>query len=1068
MMRIKIVIAFAAVVFLATVLVNAANSSQNSQDAHRLAPGTPVEREMVGNETHTYLITLAANQFIRISVSQQDVDVAVLVFGIDGQLQAESNRPMVGMEQVTFVTNVAGDYRLEVRSPKKDTGRGRYDLRIEELREARPQDRTRLAAEKAMAEGNQLRSQRKAESLRNAITKYEEAIPLYQAADDLEGQANALEVIARLHVSLGEIQKALARFNKALPIAQSLPDRLLEAAVLSGLGEIHSTLGDPHKALEHFDRALKLNVEMKDQLNESLSLNSIGVVSLSMGAYQKALDYFKQSLALIRDVDRRGILAPRTYRMLTTIALHNIGDAYARLGEYSEALEILSQALSLCRDAKYPFGEVSALNNIAGVYISSGQLRQALECLGEAHTIGRTIEAKMEQANTLLLMGVVYGDLSEPQKALDFLNQALTLSKSQGARGDEAFALNEIGSVYAGVGEKQRALEYFTRALSLSQEIGNHPYEAAALYGLARVNRDTGNLKEAHSKIDAAIGIIESVRSAVTGQELRASWMDSKESYYEAQIDILMRRRENDPAAGYDAMALEASERSRGRGLLESLNEARAEIRQGVDSALLERGRVLQQQLNAKAARLTQLLGGSHSPEEADSAGKEVESLIALYHEHQAQIRRVSPRYAALTQPAPLSLKEIQLQALDDETLMLEYALGAERSFLWAVTNGSIASFELPGRDEIETAARRVYELMTVSHKRQHKRESELAAAELSRMLLGQVADRLERKRLLIVADGALQYIPFAMLPSPQGGRGGEREGNGKSDATIIRNPPSFTPLIAEHEIVSLPSASVLAVLRRELTGRRRAERMVAAISDPVFKRDDPRVKSETTLKQSVPAPGSLSNPVTDLARSAGDTGIEGFERLRFTRQEAEAIIEVSGARQSLKALDFDASRATVENGGLDQYRIVHFATHGLLNSRHPELSGVVLSLVDEQGNPQDGFLRAHEIYNLKLNADLVVLSACRTALGKEIKSEGLIGLTRGFMYAGASAVVATLWDVRDEATAELMKRFYRGMLKEGMRPAAALRAAQVSMWKDKRWEAPYYWAGFALQGDWK
>lgn len=1068
MMRIKIVIAFAAMVFLAAVIVDAANSSQNSQDAQVLTPGTPVEREIVGSETHTYLISLAANQFVRISVSQREVDVAVLVFGIDGQLHAQSNRPMVGMEQVIFITNVAGDYRLEVSSPKKDTGRGHYHLGIEESRAARPQDHTRLAAEKAMAEGKQLRSQRKAESLRSAITKYEEAIPLYQAVDDLEGQANALETIARLHLSMGEIQKALERFNKALPIAQSLTDRLLESAILSGLGEIQSALGNPHKALEHFDRALKLNVERKDQLNESLSLNSLGVVSLTMGAYQKALDYFKQSLALIRVVDQRGILAPKTYRMLTTIALHNIGDAYARLGEYREALDILTQVRSLCRDAQYPFGEMSALNNIAGVYISSGQPRQALECLVEAHTIGRTIEAKIEQVNTLLLMGVVYGDLSEPQKALDFLNQALTLSKSQGARGDEAFALNEIGSVYAGMDEKQRPLEYFTQALSLSQEIGNRPFEAAALYGLARAHRGAGNLMEAHSKIDAALGIIESMRSAVTGQELRASWMASKGSYYEAQIDILARLHENDPTAGYDAMALEASERSRARGLLESLNEARAEIRRGVDPALLERGRVLQQQLNAKAARLTQLLGGRHSPEESDSVRKEVESLIARYQEHQAQIRRVSPRYAALTQPAPLSLKEIQLQALDDETLMLEYALGAERSFLWAVTTGSIASFELPGRDEIETAARRVYELMTVSHKRQHKRESELAAAELSRMLLGQVADRLERKRLLIVADGALQYVPFSMLPKPQSGRGVEREVRGKSDATVIRPPPSITPLIAEHEIVSLPSASVLAVLRRELTGRRRAERMVAAISDPVFKRDDPRVKSETALKQSGPIPGDLSNPITDLARSAGDTGTEGFERLHFTRREAEAIIEVSGARQSLKALDFDASRATVENGELDQYRIIHFATHGLLNSRHPELSGVVLSLVDEQGRSQDGFLRSHEIYNLKLNADLVVLSACRTALGKEIKSEGLMGLTRGFMYAGASAVVATLWDVRDDATAELMKRFYWGMLKEGRPPAAALRAAQVSMWKDKRWEAPYYWASFTLQGEWK
>src|SRR5262249_8750732 len=180
------------------------------------------------------------------------------------------------------------------------------------------------------------------------------------------------------------------------------------------------------------------------------------------------------------------------------------------------------------------------------------------------------------------------------------------------------------------------------------------------------------------------------------------------------------------------------------------------------------------------------------------------------------------------------------------------------------------------------------------------------------------------------------------------------------------------------------------------------------------------------------------------------------------------AILTLAHEGKTLKALDFDANRALAMSPELANYRIVHFATHGLINSQHPELSGLVLSLVDKQGRHQDGFLRAHDLYNLKLEADLVVLSACQTALGKQIKGEGLVGLVRGFMYAGTPRVVASLWDVKDEATAELMKRFYHKMLVEGMRPAAALRAAQVSMWKEPRWQAPYYWAGFMIQGEWK
>ena len=155
-------------------------------------------------------------------------------------------------------------------------------------------------------------------------------------------------------------------------------------------------------------------------------------------------------------------------------------------------------------------------------------------------------------------------------------------------------------------------------------------------------------------------------------------------------------------------------------------------------------------------------------------------------------------------------------------------------------------------------------------------------------------------------------------------------------------------------------------------------------------------------------------------------------------------------------------------DGTLGLFRSIHIATHGLLNTVRPELSGVVLSLVDESGHPQDGFLRLQDIYNLRLSADLVVLSACQTALGRPIAGEGLVGLARGFMHAGAPRVVATLWKVDDSATAELMKRFYRSMIEEKAPAAQALRAAQRALARDRRFASPFYWAGFTLQGDWK
>jgi CHAT domain-containing protein len=266
----------------------------------------------------------------------------------------------------------------------------------------------------------------------------------------------------------------------------------------------------------------------------------------------------------------------------------------------------------------------------------------------------------------------------------------------------------------------------------------------------------------------------------------------------------------------------------------------------------------------------------------------------------------------------------------------------------------------------------------------------------------------------------------------------------------------------------------VLAVLRREAIGRQPASKALAILADPVFAVDDTRVaananqaKIPSTLAQRGD-PGRPNAIPTELERSLRDSGVGSFVRLRFSRHEAETIASFLEENERLKALDFNASRATALGENLGQYRILHFATHGLLNSQHPELSGLVFSLIDERGRPQDGFLRLHDIYNLKLNADLVVLSACQTALGKEVRGEGLIGLTRGFMYAGAPRVIASLWRVDDRATAELMKRFYQGMFKAGLSPAAALRAAQVSMLNEKRWTAPHYWSGFTSQGEWR
>jgi CHAT domain-containing protein len=342
---------------------------------------------------------------------------------------------------------------------------------------------------------------------------------------------------------------------------------------------------------------------------------------------------------------------------------------------------------------------------------------------------------------------------------------------------------------------------------------------------------------------------------------------------------------------------------------------------------------------------------------------------------------------------------------------------------VWAVTRDDVELLELPARAQLEAAARAFLEAA-----RDPRAATGGTPAALSRMLLGPVARALAgARRVAVVGDGALLSLPFAALPAP----GGDR------------------PLGLDRELVALPSASTLAVLRRETRQRAAAPRALAVLADPVFDAHDPRVRDRTTTPQD--AEGGAP------------------ARLLGSRREARAILELLPPAEARAAFDFEANRALATSAELGRYRIVHLATHGVLDDDRPALSGVVLSLVDEAGRAQDGWLRLQDVYNLRWPAELVVLSACESGLGKELRGEGLLGLARGFMYAGAPRVLTTLWKVDDRATAELMGRFYEAMLgSKRLAPAAALRAAQSAMREESRWRSPYYWAGFVLQGEWR
>jgi CHAT domain-containing protein/tetratricopeptide (TPR) repeat protein len=1053
----------------------------------------PLQREMTGGEAHRYLVPLAAGQYVHIVIRQLGIDVIPTLFDPQGQELLKSDAPTAsyGSEVVRWIAVTEGTYRLEIRSFESDAIRGCYELRLEALRAPTPEDRILFAGEVAFSEAFRLDQQEDEESRRRALDKYLEAFALFRrggdlarealaldwaaqdyfgfreystaldyyeealqssrAAGDESVEAQALYMLGTVETSVGRTPEAIAHFESTLLIARRIGDSAMEVEILSNLGRLQEFLGEKERALDLYQLALSVSREMRMHNLEGRTLNRLGSLYQSGGEKTKALRAYLQALAVARsDPDRT----------LEAIVLSSIGRVIGELGDPQRALRNLGRALEIVRRNGDRHAEATILFEIGKTHASQGDARKALEDFSAALPLARAVSDPRLEAAVLNASGGILAEAGRLDQALELFDQGLAIARNTKDPYREADIRTSRGALLGRVGRTDEGLEELRRAIFLRRRLRDKLGEAAALYESALIESGRRNLKEGRDLAQAAIDAFESVRGRVAVPELRASFLGSVQKYYELYVDLLM---SSDQATGQGelaARALEVSERAKARTLLDLLTEAGADIRSGVDPRVLERERSLSRRLQAGTERQMRAAEGRQPEKDSEKLISEIDSLTDELQQVEAEIRETSPRYAALTQPEPLDLVGIQRETLDERTVLLEYALGERRSFLWAVTRDTVKRFLLPPRIEIEQAAQRLHALWSSARKSSSSGGAGTAdrqAEVLSRMVLGPAGELLGSKRLLIVADGALQLIPFAALPSP----------------LAIGKKRSREVLIDGHEIVSLPSASVLALQRRELGSRAPAAKTLAVLADPVFERDDTRLgkrgdreaarkTNKDALERGIEQDGAS---VAGLAASEGGFRIS---RLPLTRREAKAILRLAPASDRMEALDFAASVTTAKSEELADYRHLHFATHGLINSLHPELSGIVLSLFDLDGHEQDGFLSTLDVFNMRLPADLVVLSACRTGLGKEIRGEGLVGLTRAFMYAGAKRVVASLWKVDDAATADLMTRFYAEMLgPRHLTPAAALRRAQISVKRQKRWEHPSYWAAFTLLGEW-
>lgn len=1082
-----------------------------------LEPESTMQRRLAAGETHSYRLVVPADGVWRVLVEQLGIDVELAMTLDDGaRLVVDSPLDRAGSESLLIQTEAAVGALLEVHARERAAPPASYRIVLASLADGTTQDRLRLDAEEARMEAARLYAQG-ADGRAASLEAYRQAADHWRAVGDDRQETRDLYCAAVLQRLLGDTRPALESSRDLLPRWQRLADRRWQAATLNEVGLLLWSLDESQEARRHFEQARDLRRTLGDdfgvakagsnicltyltegRLGEGLScygpllstldrhaepqlaanvLTNIGWTNDNLGEPDAALDAYRQALALRRVAgDLHG----------TARTLNNLALLHQRSGELEEALASFEQALSLARQEQDLRWQAQVLLNLGSLDAILGERQRALVFLKEALDLFRKLEDRRREVWALTNLGLVHRRLGEPEVAMSHHRQALTLAQEIGDPRLEAMAETSIGLANLEMGKARPALDHGSRALQLLQgednrtaeagahqlmgralllagnaqgavprlqealallrEIRSRTAEAGPLTALARAERDLGHLDRARSHIEAALRSTERLRAQVDTADLRALFQSSRREAYELYIDLLMTLHRRDSDAGYDLQALAASELSRSRSLLDLLYEAGVEVGRDVGPKLMERHRSAGRKLNAKALRQSTVLAGEPTPEARRRAERELASALYELDRTEAEIRRRSPRYAALTQPQTLDAEAIQ-GLLDAETVLLEYTLGQKRSFLWLVTSTQIRSFELPPGRTIEEAARRFHELLSTPGT-EDRAEQGAVASTLSEMLLAPLTEVLhggpldgephDIERLVVVADGALHYLPFAALPMPSDGS---------------------TPLLAELEVVSLPSASVLAQQRRRLAGRRAPEGRLALVADPVFELRDSRLRGISM--------DEAAAPDNDAAEGLRQASSVGWKRLYGSRQEAAAILAEAPPGAHLVAMGFDASTETVLADDFGHHRVVHFATHGVLDTDVPRLSGLVLSFYDRAGRPRQGYLRAHDVFRLDLEADLVVLSGCRTALGREVRGEGLLGLTRGFMYAGAPRVVASLWQVEDRATAELMSRFYRSMWADGASPAAALRSAQLSMLGERKWRDAYYWSSFTMQGDW-
>ena len=972
--------------------------------AQALAPGSSIERKLAAAEIHAYDIEVPAGAFLGIRVEQRGIDVVVTLRDASGTVLRRHDSPVgdIDIESVSFLSPRASRYRIEVSCFDRLAFAGAYALTLDGPRPARSGDEARISAEKALERATTFFDHETAQSFVAAEKGYAEAARLFAPIDPRQ-QGIAVFGIASTESRRGMTEQALKSSELALALGRQAGDRPLEAQAL-GLIAFHRFLREGRApALEPLHQAIGIETSPRIRSDQ---LANLAFFHWLLGRYEEALAENQKTLEIARSAG---------HRYSEALALKNLAQVYWSLGLPRRALVYADQALKAIRNV--PEGlriEAHILTTRGRIWRSLDDDRRSLEDLQAALIIRRKLGDGQGEALVLAEIARIQVARGERIPARESLDAALRLSRAARDPRAQAGELVLLGRIEEADGRQVVARAAWDEALAISRSIADRAGESSAEFAMARDARKRGELDRAAALVEHALDLVESLRAEIPLPDLRASYGASSQDDRQLLTEILIARDHETPGKGFAERAFHATERTRARALTEAIAEGGLAPGREISKTLRSR----QSAANSRVAFLQRRLS-----EASDSSRQRLLAELAeaedAFDRVVLEIRRSNPRLAALRYPQPLTAQDVRALLASDEA-MISYALTEDGVFAFVLTRSGLRLVRLPA--DVRLLPGRVENFVEL-----------LSRADPA---LGPLADRLSAdlieplrpdlpagvRRLVIVPDGALHSLPFEALP--------------------VRDGAAKKSLIEDFAVSYAPSATVLSALGAVNAGAPEKREDLIAFADPSH--DEP------------------GRAAARAGRSGGELDLAALAPIPGARREVEAIARYA-SRGSRVYEGADASESRLKAEALGRYRILHFATHGLLSVENPGQSALLLA--GSTDGAEDGILYAREISGLQIDSEMVVLSGCETARGRILSGEGVQGLARAFFLAGTRSVVATLWRVRDQPAQELVTAFYR-RLAEGQSKDEALRGAKLEFLRKTPSSPARDWASFILIGE--